>query len=401
MNETINIEDYNYDLPEERIAQTPLADRSASKLLVYEKGNISDSLFKNITEYILENSFLIFNNTKVINARIFFKKSTGAKIEIFCLEPSGTTVEKSFAETEESTWNCMVGNASKWRDEILEKIFTLEGKTKKLYAKKEAVTEDGFVIRFYWDGGFSFSEVMHETGSTPLPPYIKRKADKEDDSRYQTVFAEIDGSVAAPTAGLHFTKEIMNELDKSGTPYDYITLNVGAGTFKPMKTDNVFEHRMHREVFTVKKKFIENLISNNDKNNVLVGTTSVRTLESLYWLGAIREKLDAGNLEIEQWEVYEQEGKGTCDAKTSLVNILEWMEKNGTDIIEGSTSLMIVPGYRFMMTDAMITNFHLPGSTLLLLVSAFTGSDWKEIYEYALRNEFRFLSYGDSSILIP
>lgn len=401
MNETINIEDYNYELPEERIAQTPLTDRSASKLLVYNKGNISDSHFRNILKYIPENSFLTFNNTKVINARIFFKKSTGAKIEIFCLEPSGTTVEKSFTETKECAWNCMVGNASKWRDEILEKIFTIEGKTRKLYAKKEEVTDDGFVIRFYWDGGFSFSEVMHEAGSTPLPPYIKRKADKEDSSRYQTVFAEIDGSVAAPTAGLHFTNEIMNELKESRTPYDYITLNVGAGTFKPMKTDNVYRHHMHKEVFSVKKRFLENLLNNIDKVKVSVGTTSVRTIESIYWLGAIPDKLKARCFEIEQWEVYEHSEKSRCDSKTALMNIMEWMEKKGTDIIEGSTSLMIVPGYKFKMTDAIITNFHLPGSTLLLLVSAFTGSDWKKIYDYALRNDFRFLSYGDSSILIP
>ena len=399
MRKIINTAEYIYELPEEKIAQTPLADRSASKLLVYDKGKILGSDFRSILNYIPQDSFLIFNNTKVINARLFFKKATGAKIEIFCLEPSGATVEEAFARTDECVWNCMVGNASKWHDEILEKTFTIEGKTRKLFVKKEAITPDGFSIKFYWDGGFSFSEVMHEAGSTPLPPYIKRLADKEDSSRYQTVFAEIEGSVAAPTAGLHFTEEIFKEIKERGIKHGYVTLNVGAGTFKPMKTNNVYEHNMHREVFTVTKEFLLNLLENIEKVKVLTGTTSVRTLESLYWLGVIHGKLESDTPHLEQWEVYDYMDENISAAE-AVRNLLHALDRKGADMIEGSTSLMIVPGYNFKMTDVMITNFHLPGSTLLLLVSAFAGDDWKRIYEYALKNNFRFLSYGDSSVII-
>ena len=401
MNDKINIEDYNYVLPEDRIAQTPLPDRASSKLLIYNKGDISDSYFGNIADYIPNNSFLIFNNTKVINARIFFKRKTGAKIEIFCLEPIGIGIEKVFEKTDECIWNCMVGNASKWKNEILEKTFTIGEKTIGLKAEKTKITEDGFIIKFNWNGGYSFSEVMHEAGSTPLPPYIKRKAELSDEKRYQTVFAEIEGSVAAPTAGLHFTKDVLINLKNKNVFYDFITLNVGAGTFKPVKTNDIHEHKMHREIFTVKKSFINNLLLYANSSKVAVGTTSVRTIESLYWLGVLPNKVENDNFVLEQWEVYDYMESDLPEIKNAFENLIKWMDIKGVDYIEGSTSLMIVPGYKFKVVDSLITNFHLPSSTLLLLVSAFAGQDWKKIYDYALENDFRFLSYGDSSIIIP
>lgn len=400
MKKAIDIKDYDYELPEDKIAQFPLADRSSSKLLVYNKGWISETIFSNILEFIPDDSFLIFNNTKVINARMFFKKATGAKIEIFCLEPSGMGIERAFAQTDECEWNCMVGNASKWRDEILEKSFLLDGKEAKLFAEKTGSTEDSLVIKFKWEGGYSFSEVMNATGSTPLPPYIKRLAEESDSDRYQTVFAEIEGSVAAPTAGLHFTDDVLGNLKKKNITYDFLTLNVGAGTFKPMKTDNVYEHKMHKESFSVTKRFINNLLKSINKTKVAVGTTSVRTIESLYWLGVLPDKISEGNFELEQWEVYDFMDKDLPEAKTAVENLLEYMEKNDLNTIEGSTSLMIVPDYKFKFTDVIITNFHLPSSTLLLLVSAYLGEGWKKVYDFALNKDFRFLSYGDSSILI-
>jgi len=398
LDKRINIEEYNYELPEERIAQKPLPERAASKLLFYDKGNITEKTFRDINECLPNNSFMIFNNTKVINARIFFKKETGAKIEIFCLEPIGKGIEKAFESMNESEWNCLVGNASKWRDEILVKDFTIDNKAVQLYAEKTRKDTDGFSIKFKWEGGYSFSEVMSNAGTTPLPPYIKRKAEISDGERYQTVFADTEGSVAAPTAGLHFTKEVLNGLNERNICFDFITLNVGAGTFKPMKTNDVYEHRMHKEIFTVRKSFLENLLNNNHKKKIAIGTTSVRTLESLYWLGVFTEK-DGFN--IKQWEVYEFMSKDLPEPEQAIKNLIKRLDKSGTDTIEGSTSLMIIPGYKFKLVDILVTNFHLPTSTLLLLVSAFTGPDWKKIYEYALNNDFRFLSYGDSSIIIP
>ena len=398
MDERINIEEYNYDLPDDRIAQKPLPERASSKLLFYNKGNIAEKVFKEINECLPNNSFLIFNNTKVINARIFFKKATGAKIEIFCLEPIGIGIEKAFESRDESEWNCLVGNASKWRDEILVKDFTIDNRAVKLYAEKTGKDTDGFSIKFKWEGGYSFSEVMSNAGTTPLPPYIKRKTEISDGERYQTVFAETEGSVAAPTAGLHFTEDVLNGLKGKNICYDFITLNVGAGTFKPMKTHDVYEHRMHKEVFTVRKSFLETLLNNMHKKKIAIGTTSVRTLESLYWLGVFAEK---DKLDIEQWEVYDFMNKDLPEPEQAIINLISSLEKRGTDALEGRTNLMIVPGYKFKLVDILVTNFHLPSSTLLLLVSAFTGPDWKKIYEYALKNDFRFLSYGDSSIIIP
>jgi len=400
MTEEINIKDYEYNLPDERIAQFPLKDRSSAKLLVYKQGAISESKFENICEFIPRDSFLIFNNTKVINARIFFKKETGAKIEIFCLEPVEKRIEKAFASTDECDWNCMVGNASKWRNEDLQKSFSIDDKPGKLFAKKIRNTNDGFVIKFTWDGNYCFSDVMIAAGSTPLPPYIKRSADETDNERYQTVFADVEGSVAAPTAGLHFTDNVLQNLKDHNITYGFLTLNVGAGTFKPMKTENIFEHKMHKESFSVNKGFLSNLLNSIGKNKVAVGTTSVRTLESLYWLGVLPDKIAKSNFAIGQWEVYDYKNIDLPDSKTAIENLILYLENNDTDTIEGITSLMIVPGYKFKLVDVIITNFHLPSSTLLLLVSAYLGDNWKRVYDYALKNDFRFLSYGDSSILI-
>jgi S-adenosylmethionine:tRNA ribosyltransferase-isomerase len=400
MIEGINIKEYDYDLPEERIAQFPLKDRASAKLLVYKQGNISESIFEKITEFIPSDSFLIFNNTKVINARIFFKKETGAKIEIFCLEPVEKRIEKAFASTDECDWNCMVGNASKWRNEVLQKSFSIDSKPGKLFAEKIRCTDDGFVIKFTWDGNYSFSDVLIAVGSTPLPPYIKRLAVESDSDRYQTVFADVEGSVAAPTAGLHFTDNVLKDLNAHNITYGFLTLNVGAGTFKPMKTENVFEHKMHEESFNVNNSFLNSLLNSIENNKVAVGTTSVRTLESLYWLGVLPEKISKGNFVIGQWEVYDYKNEDLPDTKTAIENLILYLENNGIDTIEGTTSLMIVPGYKFKLVDVIITNFHLPSSTLLLLVSAYLGDNWKRVYDYALKNDFRFLSYGDSSILI-
>ncbi|MCI0473915.1 MAG: S-adenosylmethionine:tRNA ribosyltransferase-isomerase [Ignavibacteria bacterium] len=398
----INIKEYDYYLPDERIAQFPLNERSKSGLLVYRDGEIRHTVFEKITSCLPENPFLVFNNTRVINARLLFHKRTGAKIEIFCLEPSyGKPAEAAFSSPEECYWNCLVGNASKWTDEILEMNFIKDGIECILHAEKILEGRENFIIRFSWKpGNYTFSEILHSTGLVPLPPYIKRKPVAVDSDTYQTVYARIEGSVAAPTAGLHFTEQIMSELSELKVNYDYISLNVGAGTFKPVKTENAAEHKMHFESFCVPKSFIQNLYENSGKNITAVGTTSVRTLESLYWLGVLPDKIKKGNCSLTQWEVYEHTKNSMPDLKSALSNVLEQLDKENALNFYGSTELMIVPGYRFRVTDSLITNFHLPCSTLLLLVSAFTGKDWKKIYDYALANGFRFLSYGDSSIII-
>lgn len=396
----IDLSEYNYALPEERIAQFPLTNRSESKLLVYDKGKITDTRFSEIKNYLNQDSFLIFNNTKVINARIFFKKTTGAKIEIFCLEPAyGKTVEEAFASYNESEWKCFVGNASKWRNEKLEKNFIFEETEKKLFAEKIFEGREEFIIKFSWEGKISFADVMNLTGTTPLPPYIKRNAVIDDGSRYQTVYAEIEGSVAAPTAGLHFTKDIIADLNTKNISFDKITLNVGAGTFKPVKGNDISTHKMHEERFSVKKSFLTNLLNAMDKTKVAIGTTSVRTLESLYWLGVLPDKISKDNFNLEQWEVYNYKNLELANGEEAIKNLINYCDNNNISEINGSTSLIIIPGYEFKYVDSMITNFHLPCSTLLLLVSAFVGEDWKQIYEYALKNDFRFLSYGDTSIL--
>ncbi|MCE1165807.1 MAG: S-adenosylmethionine:tRNA ribosyltransferase-isomerase [Bacteroidetes bacterium] len=395
----INLEDYNYDLPEDRIAQFPLAQRDESKLLVFNNEGIKESVFSNVADFIPHGSFLVFNNTKVINARLFFKKKTGAKIEIFCLEPADNmTVEVAFAKHDASEWNCLVGNASKWYGEILEKKIDVNGDECILYAEKLSNDRGNFRIKFTWSrNDLPFSEVIHNAGLIPLPPYIKRKPENGDSDRYQTVYADVEGSVAAPTAGLHFTKEVLSGITNRGIDTGSITLNVGAGTFRPIKAKNVLEHEMHYESFTVSRDFLRKLYNEAGKKIVAVGTTSVRTLESLYWISALNKHEE--NFVLKQWEVYDAPEEGLPDLKTALKKLIDYLDNNNEHYITASTGIMIVPGYKFRVVDVLITNFHMPCSSLLLLVSAFTGSAWKRIYKYALDKDFRFLSYGDSSIL--
>ncbi len=395
----INLEDYNYDLPEERIAQFPLAQRDESKLLVFENGGIKDSVFRNIPDFIPQDSFLVFNNTKVINARLFFKKKTGAKIEIFCLEPAGNeTVEVAFARHDFSEWICLVGNASKWYGEILEKEIYVNGEDCVLFAEKLSNDRGNFRIKFIWNRkDLSFSEVIHSAGLIPLPPYIKRRPENGDSERYQTVYADIEGSVAAPTAGLHFTKDVLEDIGRKGIGSGSVTLNVGAGTFKPIKAKNVLDHEMHFESFTVSRDFLQRLYDEAGKKIIAVGTTSVRTLESLYWMSVLNKQND--NFVLKQWEVYEAEKEGLPDFKSAIRKLIDYLDYNNEHYLNGSTGIMIVPGYRYRTIDILITNFHMPCSSLLLLVSAFIGDDWKKVYGFALENNYRFLSYGDSSIL--
>lgn len=397
----IYIRDFDYSLPEERIAQMPLEERDSSKFLIYKGGNISESIFRNAVDFIPKNSFIALNDTKVIRARLLFRKDTGAKIEVFCLEPADKqAVESSFLSEGSAEWLCLIGNASKWRDEILHLNFQIRNENCILNAEKKEAGKGEFRILFSWEPSeLTFSEVLGNTGDVPLPPYIKRKTNSEDALRYQTVYAGIEGSVAAPTAGLHFTEEILRNLREKCACLDSVTLNVGVGTFKPVKSEKASGHSMHSELFTVRKSFLNNLLNSNYDLLTAVGTTTVRTLESLYWLGVIDGKLCGDIVTLDQWDVYEYAGSGRISFKDSVRNILNYMEQQDIEILTGATSLMIVPGYEFKATDTLITNFHIPRSTLLMLVAAFVGDDWKKIYNYAICNGFRFLSYGDSSLL--
>ncbi len=399
----INIQDYSYDLPEEKIALHPLAQRDASKLLLYRNGAISEDTFANIPNLLPEHTMLVFNNTRVINARIRFLKTTGAAIEIFCLEPQGDITEYStvMAATERSSWKCLVGGAAKWKDELLEKRFTIQRETVLLQARVAARLPEAFSIEFTWlPAHYSFASVVEAAGDTPLPPYIKRSADGEDVSRYQTIFAEHDGSVAAPTAGLHFTETIFTQLALKNISKTFVTLHVGAGTFKPVKAASMKDHEMHAEYIDVNEKTIVEL---KEKVGRLaaVGTTSLRTLESLYWLG-VKASLNKGEtkLTIHQWDVYREPLLSTSlKPAEALEALLAWMKQNNLERIFTQTQLLIAPGYRFRMANMLITNFHQPQSTLLLLVAAAIGDDWKKMYNYALQNDFRFLSYGDGNLI--
>lgn len=399
----ITIQDYSYDLPEEKIALHPLAQRDASKLLLYRNGAISVDTFANIPNLLPEHTMLVFNNTRVINARIRFLKTTGAAIEIFCLEPQGDITEYStvMAATERSSWKCLVGGAAKWKDELLEKRFTIQGETVLLQARMAARLPEAFSIEFTWlPAHYSFASIVEAAGDTPLPPYIKRSTDGEDVSRYQTIFAEHDGSVAAPTAGLHFTETIFTQLALKNISKTFVTLHVGAGTFKPVKAASMKDHEMHAEYIDVNEKTIVEL---KEKVGRLaaVGTTSLRTLESLYWLG-VKASLNKGEtkLTIHQWDVYREPLLSTSlKPAEALEALLAWMKQNNLERIFTQTQLLIAPGYRFRMANMLITNFHQPQSTLLLLVAAAIGDDWKKMYNYALQNDFRFLSYGDGNLI--
>jgi S-adenosylmethionine:tRNA ribosyltransferase-isomerase len=398
--QNIFINDYNYTLPPDRIAEFPLKLRDQSRLLIYGGGDIKEDLFFNLYHYLQKSSTLILNNTRVLEARIFFKKPTGAVIEIFCLEPYDLTLEQSLASSEKVQWQCLIGGASKWKHgQLLEKEIVIDHTTVQLHAKYISKQGDSFVIEFSWNADHSFAEILHGAGAIPLPPYIKRTATEEDKERYQTIFSKQEGSVAAPTAALHFTESVFEKLAEKKIATEYITLHVGAGTFKPVKTATIGEHEMHKEPFTISIQTLKKIASS--KKIIAVGTTTLRTLETIYWLGIkLINGLIKDDWSLQQWEVYDLEKSFRYySPEESLTALIGWLEKNNKEDLHCNTSLIIVPGYNFKIPDGLITNFHQPQSTLLLLVSAFIGEDWKRIYQYALDNNYRFLSYGDSSLL--
>lgn len=392
----INIADYDYNLPDGRIAKHPLSQRDSSKLLVYKDGGISQSEFSAIDALIPEDSFLILNNTKVVRARLRFRKTSGATIEIFLLEPiMPADYAQSFACNQQVTWKCLVGNLKRWKEGSLE--LTIPNTEDVLTASKLNILSEGLEIRFSWENSdLSFAQIIERCGEVPIPPYLNRKTEDEDNTRYQTVYASPEGSVAAPTAGLHFTSGVFEKLAKKNVFPHYLTLHVGAGTFKPMKAEHIGDHEMHTEHFFVERELIQGYL-NSKGIKIVVGTTTLRTLESLYWLGV---KLAADNnlnqFFVSQWEPYELRPIGVLRAFEA---ILRYMDEHRIDTFSASTQIMIAPSYPIRTADALITNFHQPKSTLLLLVSALVGNDWHRIYRYAMEHDFRFLSYGDSSIL--
>lgn len=399
----ISINDFTYSLPEERIAKYPLAERDASKLLIYKNGEIKTDTYRQISKYIPEDSVLIFNNTKVVEARLLFKKETGGVIEIFCLEPHEqyADITTAMLQKEKVLWHCLVGGASKWKPgQVLRKEISVSSQRIILQAIYHEKRSGTFIIELSWTpASLSFAEVLHYTGAIPLPPYIKRNAEEADKERYQTIYAATDGSVAAPTAGLHFTPTIFKDLDNIHVVRDFVTLHVGAGTFKPVKSETMLEHDMHAEWIEVSKSMIENLLRDFEEPIITVGTTSLRTLESLYWLGVKLSLNDTQQpLFLSQWEAYEM-AKINMPSKDALQSLLDYMIKNNQQSLLAKTQILIAPGYDFKIVKGLVTNFHQPQSTLLLLVAALIGDDWKKVYAYALNNDFRFLSYGDGSLL--
>ncbi len=402
----INIDNYNYKLPEDRIAKYPLEKRDASNLLVHnctESGYIKD-IFENVSKYLPADSLIVFNNTKVINARMFFKKETGAIIEIFCLEPiSPVDYSMSLSSNISCNWKCLIGNNKKWKNGNLSKRLVIRGIEVVVSIERIKKIGNAFEVNFTWDNtDIHFSDILSHDGKIPIPPYLNRESENSDSLRYQTIYGEPEGSVAAPTAGLHFTDKVLNSLNKINIKSDFVTLHVGAGTFHPVKTDNIFEHTMHSEHFIVTRENLSNIIKYFG-NITVVGTTSVRTLESLFVIAAKTyiepSKIDT-TYKITQWEAYEDKYLSLKHkAKEVLSHLYDLMLKNEIKQITCSTQIMIVPGYKFVITNRLITNFHQPKSTLLLLISAFLGGDeWRNIYDYALNNNFRFLSYGDSCL---
>lgn len=402
----IRINEFNYELPDERIAKFPLAERDSSKLLVYNKGEVGEDVFTSLPKYIPQGSLMVFNNTKVIQARLHFKKETGALIEVFCLEPAiPNDYALNFQSTGSCSWYCMIGNLKRWKEGALSRTFNVGGKDFTLTAVKKEEHGNGTShrVEFSWDDdSMTFADVLEVVGELPIPPYLNRETQESDKKTYQTVYSKIKGSVAAPTAGLHFTERVLESLDKAGIEREEVTLHVGAGTFKPVKSEEIQGHEMHSEYFSVSLRVIDKLIAHGGEATA-VGTTSVRTLESLYYIGLkLEENMDLTEeeLHVEQWMPYDYAGKKISTVK-ALENIKSYLEKNGLNALRTSTQIIIAPGYEYHIVRRMVTNFHQPQSTLLLLVSAFVKGDWKKIYDYALSHDFRFLSYGDSSILIP
>ena len=399
----IQIKDFDYPLPDERIAKFPVAERDHSKLLVYRHGEVSDDMFYNLSTYVPKNTLMVFNNTRVIRARLHFTKTTGALIEVFLLEPAcPADYEQMFHTTEQCSWYCLVGNLKKWKTGKLETKINVNGIEINFAAERLGEHGTSHEVRFTWDNpDISFAEIIDKAGELPIPPYLNRDTQESDLTTYQTVYSKIKGSVAAPTAGLHFTERVFKDLEEHGIEREELTLHVGAGTFRPVKSEDIAGHTMHTEYISVRKKTIEKIIS-YDAQVTAVGTTSVRTLESLYYIGVkLHSNPDATEeeLHVNQWEPYEEHPQLT--AVEALQEIVNYLDRHEISVLNTSTQIIIAPGYEYKIVKVLITNFHQPKSTLLLLVSAFVKGDWKNIYRYALSHDFRFLSYGDSSILIP
>jgi S-adenosylmethionine:tRNA ribosyltransferase-isomerase len=394
----LSIVDFNYDLPEEKIAYFPVEPRDSSKLLVYKKGTISDYQYFQLNEHLPQNTLLIANNTKVVEARLLFQKATGAKIEVFCLEADERYPDIVTAMSQKGNvyWKCLIGGAKKWKDEIL----TLNHEEIELKVRKVDSTQNPSIVYFEWnDNAVSFAEILHIFGKIPLPPYIKREANQKDESSYQTVYAQQDGSVAAPTAGLHFTDELLNRLKQKHIQTDFVTLHVGAGTFMPVKSETIGEHEMHAEFLDVSLDFIQTFL-NHKETKVCVGTTSLRTLESLYWMGIkvlLNPEIKLEEIKITQWDAYDL--PQDIPTEQAFEALKKWVISNQLERLVVPTQLLIAPGYEIRTVDAILTNFHQPESTLLLLIYAFVGEDWKRIYSHALENNYRFLSFGDGSLL--
>ena len=407
----IRISEFNYTLPDERIARFPLAQRDSSKLLVYNHGQVSQDVFTSLPGYLPKGALMIFNNTKVIQARLHFRKpacggpkSTGAMIEVFLLEPaSPSDYQLMFTQTEKCSWYCLIGNLKRWKSDVVTLSTTVEidGRTVTMKASRGPVHGTSHRVDFRWDGGVSFAQLLEAAGEIPIPPYLNRESQESDRTTYQTVYSKIKGSVAAPTAGLHFTDRVLKDLDDHGIDREELTLHVGAGTFRPVKSEEIEGHEMHTEFIAVRKATIQKLIA-HDGQAIAVGTTSVRTLESLFYIGlylGTHPDATEEDMHVSQWTPYQTESDVT--AVQALQNILDYLNLHGLDVLKTSTQIIIAPGYRYHIVRMMVTNFHQPQSTLLLLVSAFLSGDWRKVYNYALSHDFRFLSYGDSSLLIP
>ena len=401
--QAIRIEEFDYPLPDERITKFPLQKRDESKLLLYRNGEIGETIFKHIPEYLPKDALMVFNNTRVIQARLLFQKPTGARIEVFCLEPAQPhDYALIFQQTERCSWTCLVGNLKKWKEGVLTKKVSIQDETVILQAEKKESHGDSHLIEFSWNNPqYTFADLLDAAGVLPIPPYLHRETQKSDLQTYQTVYSKIKGSVAAPTAGLHFTPEVLADIDTHGIGREEVTLHVGAGTFKPVKSETIEGHEMHTEFISVRRSSIERIQQNLGKI-IAVGTTSVRTLESLYYIGIELEKnpnATSEELVVKQWMPYEEENNRLSAAK-ALQNILDYLDRRGADKLVTATQIIIAPGYTFKIVRGIITNFHQPKSTLLLLISAFVKGNWRPIYDYALNHDFRFLSYGDSSLLL-
>ncbi len=399
----ISIGEFDYTLPDNRIAKFPLTRRDQSKLLLYNKGVVSEDVFANLPQYIPDNALMVFNNTKVIMARLLFRKTTGALIEVFLLEPlQPADYQVAFQTSGSCEWCCLVGNLKKWKEGPLERIVEVNGKKTVFKATRVGETKTGQRISFFWDNQeVSFAELIDAVGELPIPPYLNRESQESDKTTYQTVYSKIKGSVAAPTAGLHFTQEVLQALDAKGVDREEITLHVGAGTFKPVKSSSIEGHEMHTEHIYVNRSTFEKLLA-HECEAVAVGTTSVRTLESLYYIGAklvSNPNATPDELHVNQWEPYEN--APDIPVERAIREILDYLDRNGETALRTSTQIIIAPGYEYKIVKRLVTNFHQPKSTLLLLVSAFVKGDWRKIYDYALSHDFRFLSYGDSSLIMP